>query len=109
MTGIRDGGVAGSLDGAQRGNAIVGLSTDGGPHTLEVADTTVSGFQKNGIVFSGAGMTGNAHDNTVTGAGQTAAIAQNGIEVVFGATGSVIHNIISGIDYSGANAAGPAC
>ena len=105
VTGIRDGGVAGSLDGAQRGNAIVGLSTDGGPHTLEVADTTVSGFQKNGIVFSGAGMTGNAHDNTVTGAGQTAAIAQNGIEVVFGATGSVIHNIISGIDYSGANTA----
>ena len=67
----------------------------------------MSGFQKNGIVFSGAGMTGKPM--TIRhGRGQNAAIAENGIEDLFGATGSVIHNIISGIDHSGA-APPPAC
>ena len=99
VTGIRNGGSAGTLDGVQHGNAIVGYVTDGSAQTVEVGNTTVTDFQKTGLLFNGLGLTANAHDNIVTGAGDTTVIGQNGIQIGFGATGSVIDNTINGIDY----------
>jgi T1SS-143 domain-containing protein len=103
VTGIRDGGPGGTLDGAQHGNAIVGFVTDGTTHMLEVANSTVSDFQKTGILLDGAGLVGDIHDNHVTGAGDTTAIGQNGIQIGFGAGGTVTDNIISGIDFGDPN------
>jgi hypothetical protein len=42
-------------------------------------------------------------DNTVTGAGETTAIAQNGIELGVGATGTISGNTVSGNEYTGTN------
>src|SRR5207244_12215415 len=77
--------------------------TDGSAHTLEVGNTSVSDFQKTGIVFNGTGLTANAHDNHVTGGGETTVIGQNGIQIGFGAGGSVTDNVIHAVDYGNPN------
>src|SRR4029077_8854558 len=99
-TGIRNTDpLTGQLDGIQRGNAIVGFSTDGNPHSLEVGNTHVTDFQKTGILINGLGLTTNIHDSFVTGVGETLVIGQNGIQVSRGAIGSVTDNHIDGIGY----------
>jgi hypothetical protein len=66
-----------------------------------VEDDTVRGYQKNGITADGAGSTALIAYSTVTGAGATPYIAQNGIQISTGATGQVIHSTISGNNYTG--------
>jgi filamentous hemagglutinin family protein len=99
ITGIRDGGVGGSLDGAQHGYGVAAFNDDGVSRQVVLESSNISDFQKAGAVFSGAGLTANVSGNTITGAGSTALIAQNGIEFL-GATGSITGNTISGIGYS---------
>ncbi len=48
---------------------------------LNMSDSWVSGYQKNGIVIDGWRSTGIIAHSTVTGAGPTPSIAQNGIQV----------------------------
>jgi len=67
----------------------------------EIEQTTVSGYAKNGIVIDRIGSDGDIHDNTVIGFGPTPVVAQNGIEIVRGATGEVYHNSISANQYTG--------
>jgi hypothetical protein len=57
----------------------------------------VSHFNKNGIEV--VGSEGTVSGNTVTGNGVTPDIAQNGIEMLFGATGSVVNNHVSDLMY----------
>jgi len=61
-----------------------------------VTNCNVSGYEKNGITANFPNMTANIHHNTVTGMGPTDAIAQNGIQIGFGATGAVNTNTVSG-------------
>ena len=74
-----------------------------------ITHTTVSGYQKAGIVIDGPGSSGQVSDGTVTGAGPYSAlgqiIAQNGIQVSRGAFGQVVHNQVSGNQYSGSGGA----
>ena len=70
VTGIRNGGTGGTLDGTQHGNAIVGFATDNAAHSLEVGNTHVTDFQKTGILINGLGLTTNIHDSFVTGVGE---------------------------------------
>ena len=69
-------------------------------HILLDGDT-VRGYQKNGITADGAGSTAFIASSTVTGAGPTPYIAQNGIQISTGATGVVIGSTISGNNYTG--------
>jgi hypothetical protein len=62
---------------------------------------TVRGYQKNGITIDGAGSTGQIVNSTVTGAGATPYIAQNGIQVSTGARALVTRSTISGNNYTG--------
>lgn len=64
-------------------------------------DDTVRGYQKNGITADGAGSTAFVVNSTVTGAGATPYIAQNGIQISTGATGLITRNTISGNNYTG--------
>jgi hypothetical protein len=70
-----------------------------------ITGTTVTGYQKGGIVIDGPGSTGSITHSTVTGAGPSGAlgtiIAQNGIEVLRGASGDVTNNAVSANQYSG--------
>lgn len=74
--------------------------------TATISHTIVSGYQKNGITVDGPGTNATLSYNTVSGAGQndtsfSPIIAQNGIQIGRGATGSALNNTVSGNAYTG--------
>jgi uncharacterized delta-60 repeat protein len=93
------------LSGDQQGVAIYADDDNSSTQSLTVTNNDVFDYQKNGMTLAGAGLTVNVADNTVTGAGPTTLIAQNGIEVGFGAGGVVTDNIVSGDSYTGSQPA----
>jgi len=90
------------LSGSQQGVALYAYNADSVSRTLIVSNNTISDFQKNGMTLNGAGLTVTVKDNTVTGAGPTGLIAQNGIQVSSGADGIVgPNNVVSNVSYTG--------
>jgi hypothetical protein len=71
----------------------------------QIEDTTVSGYQKNGITADGKGSSVAADSDTVVGSGRDTQfapiIAQNGIQISDGATGNIYRSSISGNSYTG--------
>jgi hypothetical protein len=57
-------------------------------------------YQKNGVVVSGTKAAVTVKNNHVTGNGPVNYIAQNGIQISFGATASVTGNTVSGHFYT---------
>jgi parallel beta-helix repeat protein len=101
FVGILWRGTGGTIDsvivediGIKNGNAIY-ITSYGKTVTTEVKNCVISSYLKNGITANHEGLTANIHHNTVTGMGPTGDIAQNGIQVGFGATGTVENNIVS--------------
>ena len=66
-----------------------------------ISGNQITNYQKAGIVANGQGTSVVITDNTVTGHGPTAVIAQNGIQVGYGASATVMRNTVSGNSYSG--------
>jgi hypothetical protein len=64
-------------------------------HATLINDT-ISGYQKNGVTIDGAGSSATISETTVTGAGPTTMIAQNGIQVSNGALGTISGSTITG-------------
>jgi parallel beta-helix repeat protein len=62
---------------------------------VTVSSTTITAFDKGGIVCNDPGETCVLTGDTVTGAGPNASVAQNGIQVGFGALGTVHANHVS--------------
>ncbi|MDX6521331.1 MAG: hypothetical protein QOF08_1936 [Gaiellales bacterium] len=93
------------FNGTQHGNAVLYIN---GAHGT-ISGSTVSSYQKNGITVSGkaangvdAGPTGSSFktsvsvlNNTVTGEGKINYIAQNGIQISYGATAIVRGDSVS--------------
>jgi FlgD Ig-like domain len=88
------------LDGAQAGVGLVSSNNTGGPYTLGVSGVVITDFQKNGMTLAGVGMTATVTAGAIIGAGNTALIAQNGIQVSNGAGGSINGTAISGLRYT---------
>jgi nitrous oxidase accessory protein NosD len=94
------------FNGAQHGNAIVFLNGASG----RISFNTVDSYQKNGITVSGVDAAGavpanpttsaSVLNNVVTGEGPVTYIAQNGIQISYGATALVRENTVSGNWYS---------
>jgi Right handed beta helix region len=61
---------------------------------------TISRYQKNGVVISGAGAAVTVKNVTVNGLGQIDYIAQNGIQISYGASGTVTGNTVSNNYYT---------
>jgi nitrous oxidase accessory protein NosD len=80
-----------------RGSIFDGVTT--WDNTLTVTNCLVTGYQKTGIIGNG-NVKLIASGNTVTGVGTTPNIAQNGIQIGFGAKGIVEFNVISGNRYA---------
>jgi parallel beta-helix repeat protein len=95
------------LNGDQSGNAIY-VQTNGttGISTVTIENNIISNYQKGGIICNEAGTTCIVTGNTVTGIGPTTLIAQNGIQIGFGATATVENNTVSGNSYTGTNTGG---
>ena len=61
-----------------------------------ISGNILPSYQKGGITVRGTGASATIEGNRVTGSGQVDYIAQNGIQVSFGATATVMGNIVSG-------------
>lgn len=90
--------------GCQEGNAIevrnAPFDTTGTDLSVTISDNTISNYQKTGIVTNGS-VRATITNNTVMGLGPVNYIAQNGIQIGFGATAVVSGNTVSGNYYSG--------
>ncbi|HKI90954.1 MAG TPA: right-handed parallel beta-helix repeat-containing protein, partial [Gaiellaceae bacterium] len=90
--------------GGQHG---VGIYYDGigtpGSVTGTVGDSTVSNYQKGGIVVNGENADVMVTGNEVTGVGAVSYIAQNGIQFGYGGSGQARGNTVDGNWYTGAN------
>jgi hypothetical protein len=84
------------LNGAQHGNAIVFLG--GASGTIGYND--VYSYQKNGITVSGESTSASVLHNVVIGEGPVDYIAQNGIQISFGATAKLVGNDVSLNNYT---------
>ncbi len=80
-----------------QGDAIRATNANGSSRTLNITNSTVSDFQKNGIILSGSGLAVTVSNNHVTGNGSNLLVAQNGIVLGSGVTGSVTGNTVSNI------------
>jgi parallel beta-helix repeat protein len=92
---VRHMNLATSLNGCQSGDGIEAISSPGRSSNVTIEDNSVHDYQKNGITGNEPGTTVAIQENTVTGMGPTTGAAQNGIQVGFGAQGSVTENNVS--------------
>jgi parallel beta-helix repeat protein len=92
------------LDGTQHGNAIYYRALGTGTASGTVSDNTLTNYQKGGITANG-NVSATITNNTVTGQGPVSYIAQNGIQVGYGAKATVTGNTVSGNAYTGSNLA----
>ena len=99
-TGVSVDGASTSLDaykGCQHGVAVeVGAAAQKEVGHAVLKNVAVSGYEKNGPTVKYAGSTLSVTGSTITGAGPTPWIAQNGIEVAFGGQGSVKASTVTG-------------
>ncbi len=86
--------------GCQTGLGIYASNSASGTQTVSIQANSVHDFQKNGITANGVNLTVSISSNTVTGIGPSPDIAQNGIQVGFGAIGTVSNNVVNGVVYS---------
>lgn len=90
--------LAAGLEGCQSGQAISVQTSSGLSSVLTVQNSSIHDYQKTGILANEPGTILTARSNSVMGIGPTDDIAQNGIQVAFGATGNVeANNVINHI------------
>ncbi|MGB9430621.1 MAG: NosD domain-containing protein, partial [Candidatus Acidiferrum sp.] len=94
-TTVRNFKLAASLNGCQSGTGIFVQSGGGQISSVNIDATSVHDFQKNGITANELGTQVLIRGNVVTGVGPTTGAAQNGIQIGFGATGSITGNTIT--------------
>ncbi len=80
--------------GIQVGEATSATTADTGSATL--TNDIVNTYQKNGITIDGLGSSAVLKTDTVTGTGETTAIAQNGIQVSDGARATITGALVTG-------------
>jgi len=97
ITGVKDT----PFSGAQHGVSVYSYNNTGGPYTINLTDVDADDMQKTAFALSGDGLTANVVNCTTVGAGPTAITAQNGIQIGFGAAGSIIGCEVSGMNYTG--------
>jgi hypothetical protein len=92
---VRNFKLAASLNGCQSGTGIFVQSGNGGVSKVEIDRCTVHDFQKNGITADEKGTVATIRRNVVTGIGATTGAAQNGVQIGFGAAGSILGNVVT--------------
>jgi nitrous oxidase accessory protein NosD len=92
---VRNTKLSVSLNGCQSGDAIVVQSLGSETSTVTIDGNSVHDYQKNGITGNELGSEVTISNNIVTGLGPTAGAAQNGIQIGFGAKGSVLRNTVT--------------
>ena len=97
-----------TLGGCQSGLGIFVQTPAGGSSIVSITQNTVTNYNKNGITCNEVGTTCTIDSNTVSFyAAAIPYIAPNGIQVGFGAVGTVTDNTVSGNQCTLAGACGP--
>jgi hypothetical protein len=94
-TAVRNFKLAASLNGCQSGTGVFVQSGNGGVSKVEIDHCTIHDFQKNGITADEKGTVTIIRRNVVTGIGATTGAAQNGVQIGFGAAGSILDNVVT--------------
>jgi hypothetical protein len=89
------------FNGSQHGNAIYFVF--GSAAKGDIKRNLVWAYQKGGIVVNGSASRVNIEQNHVIGLGPVPFIAQNGIQVAYGAKARISQNFVTGNSYTGAN------
>lgn len=89
------------FNGTQHGVGIYWVFNSASTGTI--SNNHVWNYQKGGIVVNGTGSPVMVSGNTVTGQGPIPYIAQNGIQIGYGAQAQVMNNTVTGNSYSGGN------
>jgi len=92
---VRNFKLTASVNGCQSGTGIFVQSGNGGVSKVEIDHCTIHDFQKNGITADEIGTVTIIRRNVVTGIGPTNGAAQNGVQIGFGATGSILDNVVT--------------
>jgi hypothetical protein len=92
-TAVRNIRVAG-FPGCQSGFGILVKSDSGKRSVVEIEENSIHDYQKGGITANSVGTDVAIHGNAVSGLGPTGDIAQNGIQIGFGAKGSIDNNSV---------------
>jgi hypothetical protein len=92
---VRDVKLSASLNGCQSGDAILVQSGGGQMSVVNVSNSSVHDYQKNGITANESGTQVQIDHNVVTGLGATNGAAQNGIQIGFGAAGAITRNTVA--------------
>lgn len=92
---IRNFRLGTGLEGCQSGTGILVQSGGGGISKVEIEKSAIHDFQKNGITANEVGTRVSIYGNVVTGIGPTSGAAQNGIQVGFGAGGTISRNAVT--------------
>ena len=92
---VRNFKLPASANGCQSGTGIFAQSGGGGVSRVEINNCTVHDFQKNGITADENGTVAVIRRNVVTGLGPTNGAAQNGVQIGFGASGSILNNLVT--------------
>lgn len=86
--------------GCQAGIGIFVQSGNSKRSRVDIFDSSIHDYQKSGIIANEVGTEVNISGNAVTGVGPTPQIAQNGIQLAFGAKGTVDDNSVINHVYS---------
>lgn len=92
---VRNTKLSASLNGCQSGDAIVVQSLGNEVSAVTIDDNSIHDYQKNGITGNELGSQVTISNNVVTGIGPTTGAAQNGIQIGFGARGTVLRNTVT--------------
>lgn len=103
------------FSGNGNGNGILVQANGSNAAHVDIASVTVTGYNKNGVTFNGCGCadapngvaSGSLVGSTITGAGPTLVLAQNAVQVGFGAGPvTITDNKLTGNFYTGNTANG---
>ena len=92
---VRNAKLGSNLNGCQSGSAILVQSGGGQTSVVDIAQSSIHDYQKNGITANEVGTDVTIEGNVVTGLGPTTGAAQNGIQIGFGAEGTIRHNTVA--------------
>ena len=91
---VRNFKLSASLNGCQSGTGIF-VQSSSGASDVTIENSTIHDYQKNGITANEVGTQVSIQANVVTGLGPTTGAAQNGIQIAFGAAGSISRNTVT--------------
>jgi hypothetical protein len=92
---VRSAKLSSNFSGCQSGSAILVQSGGGQTSVVDIAESSIHDYQKNGITANEVGTQVTIEGNFVTGLGATTGAAQNGIQIAFGAGGTIRHNTVA--------------